>query len=275
MRSRVIPVRRYPLGVIVRLLGALAVALALLATLPAGAAAQLSRASQQVYDDYRSDAAIEPCDHSVAAYRRTLRDITPDIEEATPAFRPAVEAARRERERGRRDCLAQDTPTQPGTSGDGAAGGSAGGSTPSPPAQPAPPATSPAPAQPSTPAQPAAPANPAPAPAPGNAAPAPESTPAPTVAPPPVTDSTPPAPAAPVLLNRPHDGTPAGLFIAVGLLALSALLTLLALLAWRLGWGEERLAGPRHAWGEATYRAGATWADFVDWIRLGRGPHRL
>ncbi len=78
-----------------------------------------------------------------------------------------------------------------------------------------------------------------------------------------------------MLLNRPHEGTPVGVLIALGLLALSALLAVLALLARRLGWGEERLAGPRHAWGEATYRAGATWADFVDWIRLGRGPHRL
>jgi hypothetical protein len=260
--------------VLVRLTGALVVALALLTALPAGAAAKLSREPQKVYDDYRSDAAIEPCDHTVAVYRRTLKEITPDIEEKTPAFRPAVEAARGERERGRRDCLEQDSPTQPGTSGDGAAGGAAGGSagdsTPSPPAQSAqsaPPATAPAPAQ---------PANPAPVPGGENAAPAPESTPAPTVAPPPaVTDSAPPAPAAPVLLNRPHDGTPAGLLIALGLLALSALLAALALLARRLGWGEERLAGPRHAWGEATYRAGATWADFVDWIRLGRGPHRL
>ncbi len=78
-----------------------------------------------------------------------------------------------------------------------------------------------------------------------------------------------------MLLDRPHEGTPLGLLIALGLLALSALLVALALLARRLGWGEERLAGPRHAWGEATYRASATWADFVDWIRLGRGPHRL
>ena len=73
MRPRVIPVRRYPLGVLVRLTGALVAALALLTALPAGAAAQLSREPQKVYDDYRSDAAIEPCDHTVAVYRRTLQ----------------------------------------------------------------------------------------------------------------------------------------------------------------------------------------------------------
>jgi hypothetical protein len=255
----------------VRLLGALVVACALLFALPAGAAAKFSREPQKVYDDYRSDAAIEPCDHTVAAYRKTLKQITPDVEETTPAFRPAVEAALRERERGKRGCLEQDSPTQPGTDGNGAAGGTNGGSntTPSPPAQTAPPAATPAPAPPSS--------N-APAPAGGGEVTTPSvpATPTPTVAPaPPVADSAPPAATAPTLLDRPHKGTPAGLLIALGLIALSALLLALALLARRFGWGEERLAGPRHAWGEATYRAGATWADFIDWIRLGRGPHRL
>jgi hypothetical protein len=259
-------------AVLVRLTGALVVACALLTALPAGAAAKLSREPQKVYDDYRSDAAIQPCDHTVAVYRRTLRELTPAIEEETPAFRPAVEAALRERNRGRQDCLAQDSPTQPGTNG--------GGTTATPPSDTTPPATQPAPGAPST----AAPVTPPPAagaprhaaPAPGNVAPAPQATPTPTVAPPPpVTSSAPPAPAEVVLLDRPHQGTPAGLLVALGLVALAALLAALALLARRLGWGEERLAGTRHAWGEATYRAGATWADFVDWIRLGRGPHRL
>jgi hypothetical protein len=253
--------------VLARLTGALVVACALLTVLPAGAAAKLSREPQKVYDDYRSDAAIEPCDHTVAVYRRTLKEITPDVEEETPAFRPAVEAALRERESGKRRCLEQDSPTQPGTNGTG--GGTTQGGDSTPPAQTVPPVTKPAPAPPSTTA-------PAPVPAPGGSAPTPAPTPTPTVAPPPpVANSAPPAPVAPTLVNRPHEGTPVGLLIALGLLALSALLVALALLARRVGWGEERLAGPRHAWGEATYRAGATWADFIDWIRLGRGPHRL
>ena len=272
MRPRVIPARRYPFVVLARLTGALVVACALLTALPAGAAAKLSREPQKVYDDYRSDAAIQPCDHTVAAYRRTLREITPAIEEATPAFRPAVEAALRERNRGRRKCLEQDSPTQPGTSGSGAARRlPAAAPTPADDTAPAaPPGAPPATAPPSS----GAPAHGAPAPA--NSAPAPQATPAPTAAPPPpVTSSAPAAPAEVVLLDRPHEGTPMGLLIALGLVALSALLIALALLARRFGWGEERLAGSRHAWGEATYRAGATWADFVDWIRLGRGPHRL
>ena len=265
MRWRVIPVRRYPQGVPVRFTGALVVACALLTALPAGAAAEFSREPQKVYDDYRSDAAIQACDHTVAVYRRTLKQITPDVEEETPAFRPAVEAALRERERGRRGCLEGDSPTEPGANGGGTGGGT--NTTPSPPAQTVPPAPTPAPAP---------PASNAPAPAPGGSAPTPAPTPTPTVAPaPPVADSAPPAPTAPTLLNQPHTGTPVGLLVALGLVALTALLVALALLARRLGWGEERFAGPRHAWGEATYRASATWADFLDWIRLGRGPHRL
>ena len=240
---------------------ALVMALGLLAAPPAGAATKLSRDAQRVYDDYRSDAEIQPCDHAVAAYRRTLREITPDIEEETPAFRPAVEAALRERERGGEDCASEedtgsgaDKPAAPATG----AGGTAAPPSAARPAPAAPPARPPAPA-----------ASPRPEPTVS-------ATPAPTVAPPPpVTSSAPAAPSAPVLLDRSHEGTPLGLLIALGLLALGALAALAALLAPRLGWGDERLAGARHAWGEAAYRAGGTWADFVDWLRLGRGPHRL
>ena len=38
----------------------------------------------------------------------------------------------------------------------------------------------------------------------------------------------------------------------------------------RFGWGEQRLAGARHAIGEAGFRTGGTWQDFSDWVRLGR-----
>lgn len=59
-------------------------------------------------------------------------------------------------------------------------------------------------------------------------------------------------------------------------IALAIVLVLMAMAAlwWSLttwrglepGW----LAGARHAWGEAGYRASATWAEFTDWLRLGR-----
>jgi hypothetical protein len=234
-------------------------AFALLAVPPSVAAADLSRGAQRVYDDYRNDAALTPCDHSIKTYRRTLREITPDIEEETPAFRPAVEAALRERESGKQPCAAPGS----GEQDQNAAPGTSGGTTPaSPPAsvQPAQPAK-PAPAQPAKPAQPAQPAPAQPA------KPAPSATPTPTVAPAaPVTSSSPAPASAPVLLDRPHHGTPAGLLIALGLLALCLLAIPLALLARRL----DRFPGARHAWGEAAYRAGGTWTDFLDWARAGR-----
>ena len=136
------------------------------------AAAELSRGAQRVYDDYRSDAAIQPCDHSVKVYRRTLREITPDIEEETPAFRPAVEAALRERERGG-DCAAPGDEQQ---DEDGGAGPRrvAAGRRPPRPAR-APPAGAREARRPPSPRRPA--------PAHEGAAAAPAATPTPTVAP--------------------------------------------------------------------------------------------
>jgi hypothetical protein len=49
-----------------------------------------------------------------------------------------------------------------------------------------------------------------------------------------------------------------------------ALAALLYAALSRLGWGERRLAGVRRAWREATFRAGGTWGDFADWMRVGR-----
>src|SRR4051794_6230909 len=272
---------RYPGRVLVRLTGALMVALALLAAPSAGAAEKLSRVAQRVYDDYRSDAAIEPCAHTVADYRRTLREITPDIEEQMPEFRPAVEAALRERERSKPGCPSQGDQG----SAEPSAPASGGGTTPSKPVSPPAPTPAPAPrAAPAAPPPPAAPPAPRVKPAPAapaptaapTAAPTPSATPAPTTTPaPPVASATPAEAAGPILVDRPHHGTPAGVLIALGLLALALVAAALAALAARFGWGGERFAGARHAWGEAAYRAGGTWADFVDWLRLGGGPHRL
>src|SRR5215210_4087003 len=132
------------LGVPVRLSLALLALLALAVALPSTAAAKLSRDAQRVYDDYRADAEISPCDHTAAVYRRTLREITPAIEEETPAFRPAVEAALRERERGGGACAKAD---DQGSEGKGSPSGAAGG-TASPPRAPATPPAKPAPAPP-------------------------------------------------------------------------------------------------------------------------------
>jgi hypothetical protein len=41
------------------------------------------------------------------------------------------------------------------------------------------------------------------------------------------------------------------------------------LMRWR-AWEPSWLLGARHACAEAGYRAGGTWGEFTDWVRLGR-----
>ena len=96
----------------------------------------------------------------------------------------------------------------------------------------------------------------------------PAATPAPE-APPPAEPSGPVATPEPVYSNT-DDELPLSLLVLAGLLALLALLALLFAAAGRFGWAESRLAAPRRALREATFRAGGTWGDFADWIRVGR-----
>ncbi len=248
-----------------RLTVALGVTLALLAALPAFAAAAFTPDTQRVYDDYRSDGTIAPCDHTAALYRATLQQLTPAVEEETPAFRPAVEAALEERKVGCKDLAGGAATAKPKRNGTAAAGKRGRSSTATPASPSAPAATPAAGSGGSAPA----PSGSAPAtPADGGAAPA--ATPAPVATPAPAAPAPAAAPTEQVLADHPYVGTPTGLLIAAGLLALTLLAALAALAARHFGWGEERLAGTRHAWGEAAYRAGGTWGDFVDWLRLGR-----
>jgi hypothetical protein len=54
----------------------------------------------------------------------------------------------------------------------------------------------------------------------------------------------------------------------VGALALF-LLALWAIARWQ-AWEPLWLARWRHATGEAGWRAGNAWAEFTDWLRIGR-----
>lgn len=60
---------------------------------------------------------------------------------------------------------------------------------------------------------------------------------------------------------------------ALGAIAL-ALLLLALLLLWAFArwwaWEPRWLVRGRHAAGEAGWRASAAWAEFTDWLRLGR-----
>jgi hypothetical protein len=227
-----------------------------------------SKAVKKVYRDYRDDGVIEACDHTKKALQKTLDDLPPEADVDTPDLRPALEAAI---EQVKADDCPEPTPTP--------------SPTPSATPAPAPPTTTPAPA----PDDSLGSVTPPPPPPPGgndgggggnppsskdvtpldpSVTPVPEATP-PAAAPPPAEPSGPAATPSPVYVNA-DDAMPTSLIVLAGLLALVALLALLYAALSRLGWGDRRLARIRRNWREARFRAGGTWGDFADWMRVGR-----
>lgn len=58
--------------------------------------------------------------------------------------------------------------------------------------------------------------------------------------------------------------------IVAAIVALAILLVLFDLgIAMALGLRPRWVAPARHALGEAAYRVGSRWGDFVDWLRVG------
>jgi hypothetical protein len=256
-------------GVNPRLAGLLAALVSLLA-LAAPAAAQEDdqdrpKAVDKVYRDYRDDGVIEACDHELDALQRTLDDLPPEADIETPDLRPALEAAIEQVEED--DCPAEEpTPT----------------ATPAPTAAPAP-TVAPVPTTPppsddgnddlgATPLpgggggddQPPGADDVSPLP---EVTPVPEATPVPTAVVPPAEPTGPPP--QPAYVNE-DDALPVSLLVLAGVLALVALLALLYAALSRLGWAERPLSRVRRAGREAAFRAGGTWGDFADWIRVGR-----
>jgi hypothetical protein len=260
-------------GVIRRLAGGLVVVLAaLLLAVPAWGQddeEERAEAVDKVMRDYRDDGRIEACDHERRALRDTLNELPPEADVETPDLRPALEAAIEQVKADECEEEPEPTPTAtpaptstpapsftpaptPDDSGDDqlgtvtplppedGGGGDGGAGTPGPeditPLEPEPTAVPPA-------------ASPAP------------------VAPPPAEPSGTPPP--PTYVNE-DDSLPVSLLVLAGVLALVALLALLYAVLSRLGWGERRLGGIRRAWDEARFRAGGTWGDFADWLRVGR-----
>ena len=86
---------------------------------------------------------------------------------------------------------------------------------------------------------------------------------------PPAAQTTPaPAPAAEPTVRSGNDRAAVLLLLMVGALVLFGLV-LWALARWQ-AWDPPWLARWRHATGEAGWRAGNAWAEFTDWLRLGR-----
>lgn len=217
----------------------------------AAAPAAHANAFETVYRDYKKDGSIDACAHSPGELQEAKAQVPNDIEQYAPDFPDALDAAAQQRASG--SCA---------NKGNHAAAGStapAAGATTTTPAggAPAPAVTSPAP---------------------GSSAPA-ASTPAPTTTTPAPPASAQPAPpaqdnainaAATTTKTSSGSGAPA----AVILLAVVGALLLLGAIAYGAArwwaWEPRWWPAARHAGAEAGWRASAAWAEFTDWVRLGR-----
>ena len=209
----------------------------LLALLVAAPAAQ-ANAFKDIFGSYRKTGAVDACKWSAKQLADAKRQVPNDIDQYAPDFPNALDDALQKRASG---ACSKTAAAAPATSTPAGA----------PPASPTattgvPPGTTP--------------------PAPGTSAAAPQ--PAPTSKPAPaVADN---AILAASKSRNSDAGIPAPL---VALAIIGALMALAALLyglarwwAWEPGW----LVRWRHAGAEAGWRASGSWAEFMDWVKLGR-----
>ena len=215
-----------------------------------------------VIDDFQSDGSITACDHSAQDLRDAQEAIGPDIEQYSPELPSAIEAALSARAAGGCGSGGGDGGGGGGSGaggggGDGGAtgGGAAGGS-----AGPGAPPGSGAGAAPGTPG-----GGGSGLPGQGGPTPGPQ---ADLTADPSVAGQAVPRNAQPAVAGAADAPAPILLLAILGaLLALGA--AAFALGRW---WAFEPawLLGTRHSWHEAGFRASAVWAEFRDWVRLGR-----
>ena len=251
-----------------RLITALAVALALLVAAPALAIpptptaapgeppVNATAAVKEIYTDYRDDGVITICDHKRADLQTALDTIEPQFDTDYPDFREALQAGIQKWDKGKcvdttptatatatatatTSATATATATSTAESGElppATGGGDGGGSGTTPPESGALPPTA-------------------------SATPAPSAVP--TV--PPATAAVTPSPTAtPVTLTRSKSGSllVPGIILGVVLLGAAALALSFFMAGRNPTWD--------HAWREASFRVRGTWADFSDWLKLGR-----
>jgi hypothetical protein len=212
---------------------------------------------QRVYDDYRRDGVIDVCKHTQKTLQDTLDTIEPAYDQDYPDFREAISAGIARHKSGR---CADATPTATPTSSAGATGTS----TPAPSATPGTSAGAESGALPKSdgggggagatpPSDQIPPAGATVTPAPATAAP--------SATPPPPTAAV--TPAGQVIVRSGHRSlaVPA-ILLAIALLGAAALAV--------SAFATRRNPRLHHAWREAAFRTRGTWADFSDWLRLGR-----
>jgi hypothetical protein len=212
----------------------IAVLLALLAVAPAAQA----NAFKDIFGAYRQRGQVDPCKWSATQLSDAKRQVPNDIDQYAPDFPQALDDAIAKRAAGAcakqaaTTSTAAATPPPPTTSGPTATTGVPPGSTP------------PAPSGEQAP-QPAATSKPAPA----------------------IADDA-------VLAASKQRSSDAGIPAPLVALAVIAVLMMLAALLYALArwwaWEPEWLVRARHAGAEASWRASGSWAEFMDWLRLGR-----
>jgi hypothetical protein len=210
----------------------IAVLLALLAAVPAAQA----NAFKDIFGAYKKTGQVDACTWSAQQLADAKRQVPNDIEQYAPDFPNALNDAIQKRAAG--GCSKQAAATTPAA-------------TTTPPTSSGPTATTGVP--PGT--VPATAGSPAPQPAP-------TSKPAPAIA-----DKA-------VLAASKSDSSDAGIpapLVALAIIgALMALAALLYGLARWWAWEPRWLVRARHAGAEASWRASGSWAEFMDWVRMGR-----
>jgi hypothetical protein len=223
-----------------------------------------SKEVKAIYTDYRRDGRIDECDHAREDLQDALDTIEPDFDRDFPDFRAALEAGIQRHDDGR--CEEDDTeasPTATATPDDTLPDATAtpdDGTLPDPDTStddgsgtiPPDDGTLPPDDGGALPEQGTLPEE--------GAAPAP--TAVPTAAPPAAATTPAPSPTPAIVTRSGVDGLLIpGIMIGVALLGAAA-----------LAFSALRGGSPRvqHAWSEALFRTRSTWADFSDWLKIGR-----
>ena len=219
----------------------------------AGAPAAHADAFTDVFKAYAKTGTINPCTFTAAQLTKAKGQIPNDYEQYAPDFKDAIDAAAKARAGG----ACEEEPsavTAPPASGTGSPSGGDGTSGPG--------ATT-APVAPKATATPKAIATPTPAPATTTPQPAPTASPAPAVA-----DG---AILTAASSTQDNGGDLPAPLVALAFVALLAALVTAALAAARW-WAVDApwMQRSRHATAEAGWRTSAAWAEFTDWLRLGR-----
>ena len=205
-------------------------------------AAALANAYDDTLREYRTTGAVNGCGYTAAQLAEAEAQTPKNIKDIAPGYPTQLAVAAAKRAKG---CTKAEEKAAKTTAAAGATTATTGTGTTAPGATGTGAATQP-------------PATTAIAPNATTTAAAPVPAPATTTA---------PAPAPATQSTASHEGARLALIVIGALLVM--LLALWAFARW-WAWEPHWLARWRHATAEAGWRASAAWAEFTDWLRLGR-----